>query len=121
MNLLIIPQVMHINAHDYDIICGPCRVEWCADDPASGSSDAARSRTIPKRVCSAQATVMEYAVESFPDHVVSKGMWPPRSPDLTCPGFFSLGFTEGQGVCKQTASLQDLKDNISAEKRNTTK
>ena len=64
MNLLIIPQVMHITAHNYDIIIrGPCWVEWCAHDPASGSPYAARSRTMPKRVCSAQATVMEYTVE----------------------------------------------------------
>jgi hypothetical protein len=27
MNLLIIPQMMHITAHNYDIIRGPCLVQ----------------------------------------------------------------------------------------------
>jgi hypothetical protein len=54
MNVLIIPQVMHITAHNYDIIIrGLCSVEWCAHDPASGSTYAARSRTIPKRLVAA--------------------------------------------------------------------
>ena len=49
MNLLIIPQVMHIIADNYDIIIRePCWVEWCADDPASGSPYAARSLLIKR-------------------------------------------------------------------------
>jgi hypothetical protein len=60
MNLLIIPQVMHITAHNYDIIIhGPCWVEWCADDQASGSTYAARSRTIPKCVCIITGTSLQ--------------------------------------------------------------
>ncbi|PNF32738.1 hypothetical protein B7P43_G11583 [Cryptotermes secundus] len=66
---------------------------------------------------------MELIESFFPDHVISKKMWPPKIPRPYQPGFFSLGSTEGQRVCKQTANklrtLQDLKD-ISAEIRNIT-
>ena len=32
----------------------------------------------------------------FGDLVISKGLWPPRSPDLTPPDYFSWGYLKGE-------------------------
>ncbi|PNF41083.1 hypothetical protein B7P43_G06225 [Cryptotermes secundus] len=53
-------------------------------------------------MCHMSNMSMELIESFFNDRVISKKMWPPKSPNLTSPDFFSLGFTEGQGVCKQT-------------------
>jgi len=34
------------------------------------------------------ASTMEILHEFFGENVISKGVWPPRSPDLTSPDFF---------------------------------
>ena len=36
------------------------------------------------------------------DKNISKTIWPPRSPDLSLPGFFSLGCDEKLSVCEQS-------------------
>src|SRR5258705_4541833 len=40
-------------------------------------------------------TSMALIESFFPDRVVSKGRWPPRSPDLSPPDFFLWGMLKG--------------------------
>jgi hypothetical protein len=47
-------------------------------------------------------------------------MWPPKSPDLISPDFFLWGLLKGRVYANKPRTLQDLKDNISAEIRNIT-
>jgi hypothetical protein len=63
---------------------------------------------------------MELIESFFPDHVISKGMWPPKSPDLTSPDFFRWGLLKDRVYANKLHTLHDLKDNISAEIRNIT-
>jgi hypothetical protein len=53
--------------------------------------------------CHTSNVSMELIESFFPNRVISKELWPLKSPELTNPNFLSLEFTEGQGVCKQTA------------------
>jgi hypothetical protein len=41
--------------------------------------------------CHTSNVSMELIESFFPDHVISKAMWPPKSPDLTSPDFFLCG------------------------------
>ena len=38
----------------------------------------------------------------FADRIISKTIWPPRSPDLSAPDFFSLGCDEKLSVFEQS-------------------
>jgi hypothetical protein len=38
------------------------------------------------------ASTMEILHEFFGENVISKGVWPPRSPDLTSPDFFLCSY-----------------------------
>jgi hypothetical protein len=63
---------------------------------------------------------MELIASFFPDHVISKAMWPPKSLDLTSSDFFLWGLLKDMVYANKPRTLQDLKDNISAEMRNIT-
>lgn len=58
---------------------------------------------------------MEFLKEFFGDRLVSKGLWPPRSLDLTSPDFFLWG-TLKDAVFKRTpSSIEELKRFITEE------
>jgi hypothetical protein len=50
----------------------------------------------------------------FGERVIGGGLWPPRSPDLTPPNFFSVGMSERQSVPQNPRNLEELKHNIEA-------
>ncbi|PNF19552.1 hypothetical protein B7P43_G18247 [Cryptotermes secundus] len=70
--------------------------------------------------CHTSNMSMELSESFFPDRVISKKMWPPKSPDLTSPDFFLRGLLKDRVYANKPRTLQDLKDNISAEIRNIT-
>jgi hypothetical protein len=51
----------------------------------------------------------------FQDRVVSKGLWPPRSPDLTPLDFFLWGMLKGKVYANKPSTIDELKSNISNE------
>jgi hypothetical protein len=55
-------------------------------------------------------------VESFfPDRVISRGLWPPRSSDLTPPDFFLWGHLKGRAYMNKPSTLDELRENIRRE------
>jgi hypothetical protein len=55
-------------------------------------------------------------IESFiEDRIISKGLWPPRSPDLTPPDFLLWGILKGRVYGNKPRILQDLQNNIERE------
>jgi hypothetical protein len=50
--------------------------------------------------------------EFFDKRIVGRGLWPPRSPDLTPPDFFLLGFLKERVYSNNPGSLEELKHNI---------
>ena len=63
---------------------------------------------------------MELIESFFPDRVISKKTWPPKSPELTSLDFSLWGLLKDRVYANKPCTLQDLKDNISAEIRNIT-
>ena len=51
----------------------------------------------------------------FCDGVISKGFWPPRSPDLTPPDYFLWGYLEGRVYRNKPRTIDPLKANITEE------
>ena len=51
----------------------------------------------------------------FSDHVISKGLWPPCSPDLTPPDYFLWGYLIGRVYQNQPRTTDALKANITKE------
>jgi len=49
------------------------------------------------------------------DHVISKGLWPPRSPDLTPPDYFLWGYLKGTVYRNKPRTTDALKANIAEE------
>lgn len=49
------------------------------------------------------------------DHVISKNLWPPRSPDLTPLDFFLFGYLKSKVYANDPQTLEDLKENIRVE------
>ena len=48
-------------------------------------------------------------IQSFSgDCVIVKGLWPPRSPDLTSPDYFFIGISEREILPKQTTNHRHL-------------
>src|SRR5258705_10062310 len=60
-------------------------------------------------------TSMALIESFFPDRVVSKGRWPPRSPDLSPPDFFLWGMLKGTVYGNKPRTLAALEDNIRRE------
>jgi len=51
----------------------------------------------------------------FGDRVISKGLWPPRSPDLTPPDYFLWGYLKGRIYQNKPRTIDALKANITEE------
>jgi len=51
----------------------------------------------------------------FGDRVISKGLWPPRSPDLTPPAYFLSGYLKGRVYRNKPRTTDALKANITGE------
>ena len=55
---------------------------------------------------------LHFLNEIFPNRIISKGIWPPRSPDLSVLDFYLWGATKQKVYRNKPQSLQDLRDNI---------
>jgi hypothetical protein len=51
----------------------------------------------------------------FDDRVISKELWPPRSPDLTSPDYFLWGYLKGTVYQNKPQTIDTLKANITEE------
>ena len=51
----------------------------------------------------------------FGDRVISKGLWPPRSPDLKPPDYFLWGYLKGRVYQNKPRNIDALKANITEE------
>ena len=51
----------------------------------------------------------------FGDRVISKGLWPSRSPDLTPPDYFLWGYLKGRVYQNKPRIIETLKANITEE------
>jgi len=55
-------------------------------------------------------------IESFfKDRIISKNLWPPRSPDLTPADFFLLGLLKGKVYKNTPRTIEQLKDAMRQE------
>ena len=55
-------------------------------------------------------------IQSFSgDRVISKGLWPPRSPDLTPSDYFLWGYLKGRVYRNKPPTIDALKANITGE------
>ena len=55
-------------------------------------------------------------IESFfDDRIISKALWPPRSPDLSPPDFFLWGALKGKAYANKPRTIQELENNILRE------
>lgn len=61
---------------------------------------------------------MHFLREFFGERIISKGLWPPRSPDLTSPDFFLWGYLKGRVYKNRPQTLDELKMNIATEIEN---
>jgi hypothetical protein len=55
---------------------------------------------------------MEIVHKFFGENVISKGVWPPRSPDLTSPDFFLCSYLKDTVYRSNPRDLKQLKMNI---------
>ena len=51
----------------------------------------------------------------FDDRIISKALWPPRSPDLSPPDFFLWGALKGKAYANKPRTIQELENNIRRE------
>jgi hypothetical protein len=58
------------------------------------------------------ASTMELLHEFFGEKLISKGLWPPRSPDLTSPDFFLWSYLKDTVYRSNPRDLKQLKMNI---------
>jgi hypothetical protein len=65
--------------------------------------------------CHISAASMAEIESFFPGRVISKGLWPPRSPDLTPPDFFLWSHLKGRVYMNRPRTLEDLRENIQRE------
>ena len=66
-------------------------------------------------VCSAPNCCRHGATVRVGDRVISKGLWPPRSPDLTPPAYFLWGYLKGRVYQNKPRTTDILKANITEE------
>jgi hypothetical protein len=55
------------------------------------------------------------SIAEIEETIVSKGLWPPRSPDLTPPDFFLWSILKGHVYGNRPRTLQDLQNKIKSE------
>lgn len=65
--------------------------------------------------CHTSAETMNMLREFFDHRVISKGLWPPRSPDLTPADFFLWGNLKSKVFNNNPHTLDELKANIESE------
>jgi len=58
---------------------------------------------------------MQHLQMFFGERIISRGLWPARSPDLTPPDFFLWGHLKDRIYKNAPQNLQQLKENITAE------
>jgi len=51
----------------------------------------------------------------FGDHIISKGLWPPCSPDLTPADYFLWGYLKGRVYQNKPRTIDALKANVTEE------
>jgi len=51
----------------------------------------------------------------FDDRIISKALWPPRSPDLSPPDFFLWGTLKRKAYANKPRTIQVLENNIRCE------
>ena len=55
-------------------------------------------------------------IESFfDDRIISKALWPPRSPDLSPPDFFLWDALKGKTYASKPRTIQEMENNIRRE------
>ena len=54
------------------------------------------------------------------EKIISQGLWPPRSPDLTHPDFFLWGTLKGEVYATNPGTIEQLRVNITASIANVT-
>jgi hypothetical protein len=57
-------------------------------------------------------STMEMLKQFFDDRIISKNLWPPRSPDLTPPDYFLWGYLKQVVYSNRPQTFEDLKQNI---------
>jgi hypothetical protein len=65
--------------------------------------------------CHTSNASMRVIESYFCDRLISKNMWPPRSPDLTPPDFFLWGLLKGRVYSNKPRTIDVLKDAIRRE------
>ena len=65
--------------------------------------------------CHTSASTMECLKDFFGDRIISKDLWPPRSPDLTSLDFFLWGYLKDRVYKNTPTTLNQLKRNIEYE------
>ncbi|KAJ4444011.1 hypothetical protein ANN_05800 [Periplaneta americana] len=65
--------------------------------------------------CHTSNESMELTASFFDDRIISRNLWPPRSPDLTMPDFFLWGYLKDRVYATRPQTLDDLKHNITQE------
>jgi hypothetical protein len=58
---------------------------------------------------------LKHLNDYFGDRVISKGLWPPRSPDLSPPDFFLWGYLKDKVFQSAPQNLHQLVNNIAHE------
>ena len=64
--------------------------------------------------CHASNESMTEFESYFDDRIISKALWPPRSPDLSPPDFFLWGALKGKAYANKPRTIQEL-ENIRRE------
>lgn len=62
--------------------------------------------------CHTSRETMDFLQEFFGGRIISKGLWPPRSPDLTSPDYFLWGYIKSEAFKNNPHSIDELKANI---------
>lgn len=65
--------------------------------------------------CHTSGDSMKLIASFFGDRLVSKNLWPPRSPDLTSPDFFLWGYLKDRVYKNRPRSLAELREAIRNE------
>lgn len=58
---------------------------------------------------------LQYLEEFYDNRIISQGLWPPRSPDLTAPDFYLFGRLKNNVFKNRLHTLEELQEAISHE------
>ena len=65
-------------------------------------------------------TTIEFLQQSYGNRIISQGLWPPRSPDLTPPNYFLFGQVKNNVYKNCLHNLDELQQVIMHEIQNIT-